>query len=638
MPIKVRCKECSTVLTVSDKAAGRVVKCRECSAPVKVPSGGASAGAGSKSGRTGTQRTGRKLARSGRPAASGNPENLFGGLNLDEAADKRRRVCPNCTTPVGIDDVECPKCGVNIETGILSERERLRRARKGPPPEEFYGKIWKNSWRFLQKHWGYAVRTGVIWGFTATMAICSAFTLNWYLQARTIELRDSAEGNIEIQRTAVIITIQEPTDEATYDGKRYTKGNVPGGILILPPPHVGAWLSPPTYFWVSMLSVFILGFGGWAWTLAIKIVEVTLAGEKKIKRFQTDLFGSMALGFRSVVWPLVLLYPFLWIPVVVQLATGSQVATAILWVVIFLLPILLFLPAALVHMTQRYTFRAWLLNWMARDTLKTLAPSLYVGMLLFFLVLIIPCAIGGITAAQWGQVSRFYTQSIENPALNGMFGYNPEDFLSTGSFVFYRFPFLFVVSFAACFLLFGILAFPAIFMMRVYGLYGLYFRPDLSLVNEQVELEPAGFGPRFLAYLVDSILLTVLALVAFVAAILIGGLVGFLYGMSAQVAMFVRFGINAIIMLVLWGLYFASWESGQNRATLGKSALGLLVLNDDDTPITLKQGFGRALSALVTALTLYIGFVICYFRKDHRAMHDLMTKTKVVWRGEDDRQ
>ncbi len=636
MPIKVRCKECSTVLAVSDKAAGRVIKCRECSAPVRVPAGGGAASGGTPPAR----RPGKKRARSTRPAGATNPDDLFGGLNLDEVADTKRRVCPNCTAAVAADDIECPKCGVNIETGILSERERLRRTRKGPPPEEFYGKLWKNGWRFLKKHWGYAFRTGLIWGFTATMAIASAFTLNWYLQAREIELRESAEGDIEIDDFfgKVIITMKDGSGEAFYDGKRYTQGNVPGGTLILPGPRVGAWLSPPTYFWVAMLCVFILGFGGWAWTLSIKIVELTLAGEKKIKRFQTDLFGSMAMGFRSVVWPLVILYPFLWIPGVVFVATGNQVATAALWVVVFLLPILVFLPAALVHMTQRYTYRAWLLNWMVRDTLKTLVPSLYVGFLLFLLVLVVPCALVGIAAAQWNQVSNFYTNSIENPALVAMFGYSPENFLNSWEFIVNRFPLMFAVSFASCFVLFGLLAFPAIFMMRVYGLYALYFRPDLSLVNEQVELEPAGFGPRFLAWLVDSILMTVLFGVAFVGALLLGGLVGFLYNMSDQVALWVRIGINVLGALLLWGIYFASWESGQNRATLGKSALGLLVLNDDDSPITLNQGLNRALSALVTALTLCIGFIMCYFRKDHRAMHDLMTKTKVVWRGEDDRQ
>jgi uncharacterized RDD family membrane protein YckC len=619
MPIKVRCKECSTVLTVSDKAAGRAIKCKECGAPVRVPSG-----------KPAKQRP-RKRPRPDAPPAD--PDNLFGGIDLGRAADTKRRVCPNCTAAVGQDDIECPKCGVNIETGILSERERKRRKRKGPPPEEFYGAIWGNSWKFLKGHWGYAIRSGMVWGLTATLAICSAFTLNWYLDGRELALRESAEGQIEVRDDAVIITPGKD-GEAKYDGKRYTAGTITGDTLILPGPRMGAWMSPPTYFWVGMLCVFCLGFGGWAWTMTIKIVDITMSGEKKIKRFQTDLFASMALGCRTVFWPLILFAPVLWIPPLVGTLSGSPVAAGIIWLCIFVIPLLVFLPAALTHMTQRYTYRAWLIYWMGKDLFKTFMPSMYVGGLLFFLVLIIPGTMMGFAAANWNQVSNFYLTSVEQPALGSMFGYDPANALNFFEFTFYRFPFLFCVSFLSCFLLCGILAFPAVFMMRVYGLYGLYFRPDLSLINEQVELTPAGFGPRFLAYLIDLILMNVLSAGSVIAAIAMRWLVTNLYS-SETVGIITYFFAYFGSLMTAWCTYFASWESGQNRATLGKAALGIIVLTDDDQPITMKQGVGRFASACVTVLTFYIGFIVCAFRSDHKAIHDIMSKTKVVWRGEE---
>ena len=182
MPIKVRCQECSAVFGVSDKAAGRAVKCKECGAPVRVPS-------------KGTRKKRPRSARRPEPVEP-NPDDLFGGIDLRSAADTKRRVCPNpsCAVTVREDDIDCPKCGVNIETGVLSETQRKKRARKGPPPEEFYGVVWRNGWKFLQKHWGYAIRTGVVWGLTATMTICSLFTLNWYLDGRELELIESADG------------------------------------------------------------------------------------------------------------------------------------------------------------------------------------------------------------------------------------------------------------------------------------------------------------------------------------------------------------------------------------------------------------------------------------------------------------
>lgn len=622
MPIKVRCNECSTVLTVSDKAAGKAIKCRECGARVEVGSG---------------QR--KKKRPRPRPQeedfGGGSPDDGLFGVDLRRAADTKRRVCPNCAAAVGEEDTECANCGVNIDTGILSERERVRRARKGPPPEEFYGAIWSDAWTFLMKHKGYAVRTGIIWGLTSTMAICSAFTLDWYLARRELQLRESAEGKTTVTDNAVII---EPgDDEAFYDGKRYTQATIgKEPRLVLPGPAMGAMQSPPTYFWVSMISVFILAFGGWAWILSTAIVELSLAGKKKIKRFQTDLFANMAMGFRTIFWPMVLMAPIVWIPGLVFALTNNQIVTTILWCVIFLVPILVFLPAALVHMTQHYTYRGWLIYWMGRDLFRTFVPSLYVGALLFFFVLIIPVTLGVLSAVFWNDLSSFYLTRIEQPALNSMLGYDPQTALDFFPFTFYRFPFLFVVAFTGCSILFMLLAFPAIFMMRVYGLFGVYFKADLSLINEQVELEPAGFGPRFLAYLIDYVLMLVLNLVALFVSVLLSLLLGYLWGMSNAGRAMTQLALNTVGSLTLIGLYFATWESGQNRATLGKAALGLVVLNDDDTAMTMKTACGRAASAFVTAITLFLGFVMCAFRSDHKAMHDLMSKTKVVWRGEDE--
>lgn len=60
----------------------------------------------------------------------------------------------------------------------------------------------------------------------------------------------------------------------------------------------------------------------------------------------------------------------------------------------------------------------------------------------------------------------------------------------------------------------------------------------------------------------------------------------------------------------------------------------MIALKEDNKVMTRKEAFGRAAAAFVTVLTCYIGFVICFFRADRKAMHDLMTKTKVVWQSE----
>ena len=642
MPIKVRCRACETVLNVSDKAAGRVVLCKSCGGKVKVP---APAGDQESPSRDSQARSsGGQPKRKRRPVADddgsedpwsggddGLGENLFGGINLDRIEDSKRKVCPSCAAPVHVDDVECPKCGVTIATGTLSERQRIMRARKGPPPDEFYKKVWSDGGAFLKKHWGYAVLTAVIWSTTLSMAFTCAYAHNWYIKTRAAALLESAKGESqgEIVGDKFVITIPKG-GKAKYDDKLYTTGEVER-IVTLPAPHVAPFTEPPALFWLGMTIVFQLGFGGWAWTLAVKIAELTMAGQKKIKRFQTDFFANLTMGFRFYFWPTVLMVPVLWIGVALS-ATGNLVAGGIVTTIIVLIPMLLFLPAAVVHMTQKYSYRAWLINWMTMDFLKTIGPSLFIAALNLVLVLLIPSILAGVIFAT--RATLFPRLLDTQASVLEWLATNLFD-MGEGSmrFLFFEMPLVFSTMFIIYGVICSLVAFPAVFMMRVIGLYGVYFKPDLSLVNEFADNTPAGFGPRFLAFLIDYIIMAVLLIPASVLGWL-GGIMFVYYGYP-ELGEKLSAVVYALAALAIWGMYFAKGESGQARATLGKWSIGLIVLRDDDKPLTPKQAFGRAASAFVTVLTLYIGFIMCAFRKDHKAMHDLMSKSKVIWRSED---
>jgi uncharacterized RDD family membrane protein YckC/DNA-directed RNA polymerase subunit M/transcription elongation factor TFIIS len=613
MPIKVRCGECQAVLNLPDAAAGKVAKCRKCGGRVRVPSGKSKSKSNGKSARSGSSRA----------AAS---EDALHGIDLRGIDDKTRRVCPGCATPVHLDDIECPKCGVTIATGALSERQRRRQERKGPPPEEFYGDVWGNAWKFLKKHWGYGVRTATVWTITLSLAVSCLYAWVWYIESRTEELTTEArQPGIEITGSWLVIT--PPKDgKITYDEKTYRSRDV------LPSPRIAAIWSPPSYFWLGMSIVFQLGFGGWAWTLATKIAELTMAGEKKIKRFNVDFFGNLTMGFRFYFWPIVLMAPLTWIGPAIA-GTGNELVGGIITAVTLTIPLLLFLPAAVVHMSQNYQYRAWLLTWMVRDFFSTIAATLYVAAMLFVLVLLIPVGAAAAIAATWPTLYP-WLMSQEQSVLRWLTA-NLMDF-GTGNarFLFYELPVVFGAAFCFFFVLCTITAFPAVFMMRVIGLFGVYFRADLALVNEFPDLEPAGFGPRYLAYLIDNMIMAIFFAVAgFVAT-----LVSFMYdtyGVPEEYAIVATAIITSVGGLILSGLYFARGESGAARATLGKWSIGLIVLQEDDKPVPTKHGFKRAFMALLFAIPLYAGFLACAFRPDKRALHDIVTKTKVVWRGEE---
>ncbi len=614
MPIKVRCKACEAVATVSDQAAGKVVKCKQCGERIRVP-----------------------MPKGDRPAAKASPapeaENISGdplaSLDLRNVEDSKRRICPGCARPVDMDAKECPKCGVEIATGGLSERQRIRYERKGPPPEEFYGIIWSNGWKFLKKHWGYGVRTAMIWSLTLSMSLTCLYSLSYYRVSRAAELQASADAdtaNIKIEGSVLTLTVpKEKGSKAVYDRTYYT---TPGQVIKLRAPFLQPMFEPPAAFWIFMTVVFQLGFGGWAWTLAIAITKLTLSGEKKIKRFPMDFFGNLTMGFRFYVWPAVLLISFNWITII--LGIFSPVAALIFGCCLLIIPLLV-LPAAVIHMTQNYQYRSWLIWWMAKDFFKTIGPSMYIFVLNLLMVLIVPLGVA-ITMLVAGVRIIAWLLLQEDAALK----WAKANIMDMGEgnfqFMFYQMPMVFTFYFLTFFVICGLMAFPAVFMMRVIGLYGLYFKPDLSIVNEFPDMETAGFGPRFLAFQIDMILVVLLSLVGGFIGTLFGMLFTF-YGWSA--APLLQLGVQFITTIALVGFYFASMESGAARSTLGKASIGLMVLREDNKPMTREQAFGRFGSGLVTALTFYIGFLLCFFRSDKKALHDIMSKTKVVWRGEE---
>ena len=171
--------------------------------------------------------------------------------------------------------------------------------------------------------------------------------------------------------------------------------------------------------------------------------------------------------------------------------------------------------------------------------------------------------------------------------------------------------------------------------MRLFGLYTLYYRPDLSLCVEQPPLSNAGFGPRFLAIQVDGVICGLVIGVVIWGSSMASGLVMQLYS-SELIAQYAFYGGIVIGNIIALGIYFSSWESGSGRATLGKWAFGLLVLQEDNSPMPSKMAWQRFGMALLSIVSLSGTFTMCAFQPQMRAFHDLATKTKVVWRGDED--
>ena len=160
-------------------------------------------------------------------------------------------------------------------------------------------------------------------------------------------------------------------------------------------------------------------------------------------------------------------------------------------------------------------------------------------------------------------------------------------------------------------------------------------KPRPSSANEGAGPEAAGFFPRLLATLVDSVILLALNLLLLSPVFFV-----LLFREAFQSADLLRdwafLGILAGCALMILGanLWYVVGGWARSGRTPGKALLRLsVVVAGPPAPgpgIGLKRAFGRFLAWNLSGALLGIGFLLVLFRKDRRALHDLLAGTRVV--------
>ena len=123
---------------------------------------------------------------------------------------------------------------------------------------------------------------------------------------------------------------------------------------------------------------------------------------------------------------------------------------------------------------------------------------------------------------------------------------------------------------------------------------------------------PAGFWIRFMAYLIDGFGLL------FIAAI-----PAHLAGRPP--------GMLTLVTLILQLVYFTVAISGWST-TIGKYLMGLYVVRPDGSRVGPGRALARYFAYLLSALLLFVGFIMVGLRQDKRGLHDLICDTVVVRR------
>jgi len=132
-------------------------------------------------------------------------------------------------------------------------------------------------------------------------------------------------------------------------------------------------------------------------------------------------------------------------------------------------------------------------------------------------------------------------------------------------------------------------------------------------------MDYSGFWRRFVAYVIDNILLSV---VFWLLVLVLGGIAG-------DGGVFGAYTLAAIG----WLLYYAAMESSSNQATVGKMALGIKVTDLEGNRISFGRAVGRNLAKIISVLIFYIGFIMAAFTAKKQALQDMIAGTLVVKKG-----
>ena len=157
---------------------------------------------------------------------------------------------------------------------------------------------------------------------------------------------------------------------------------------------------------------------------------------------------------------------------------------------------------------------------------------------------------------------------------------------------------------------------------------------------ENEPIEYAGFWMRFVAYIIDGIIITFLE---FLVVLPLLGLVGLkVFELStiqdlenADPEFYVPIiasaitGLSLSILLITW-FYYALLQSGTRQATVGKMALGIKVIDINGDRLTFARASLRYFSKILSGLFMMIGYIMAGFTEKKQALHDMIANTYVV--------
>ena len=139
-------------------------------------------------------------------------------------------------------------------------------------------------------------------------------------------------------------------------------------------------------------------------------------------------------------------------------------------------------------------------------------------------------------------------------------------------------------------------------------------------------MDYGGFWIRFLAKLIDGVILGVVQVAISVVFVLyiIGSVAK--QGPAGAIAGYVGLQVASLLLNAIYAIVFV----GRFGATPGKMALRLKIVRPDGSRVSYGRALGRWLAEMLSAILLLIGYLIAAFDDEKRALHDRICDTRVI--------
>jgi uncharacterized RDD family membrane protein YckC len=136
----------------------------------------------------------------------------------------------------------------------------------------------------------------------------------------------------------------------------------------------------------------------------------------------------------------------------------------------------------------------------------------------------------------------------------------------------------------------------------------------------------AGFWVRFVAKFIDNIIMGIVGMLLYGAAVMLFFLDDNILMTPARMMVFML----VYVLQISFNIAYVTFFIGKYGATPGKMALSLSVVNPDGSKVSYMKAFGRFFAEMVSGIILAIGYIMAAFDDEKRALHDRICGTRVI--------